>query len=237
MKQFTLDPEIIRSQTKKSLLLIAIVAATVNLAVVIYIYGTHQEAQLVQKIIPSLITTILVGSLLASGTSRNAARLQSYVLTINEQFITREVGNFPMVQLALSEITGIHKNANGTFTIKGPDPKIFIHVPAFVLQKTELEQLLAEIQPLSEETVKTQKRLPRLVYMFGMLALIVVFYTVKNKWIFAPAGIIVMGVMIISSVQIIRHPLLSNSYKARVALYALVIISMCFVLYTKLKMA
>ena len=233
MNQYTLDTDTIRAQYKKSQLFIALLVLLINGIAVAYFFATGQQGILLIKLIPVLMPTLIIGGVISSTIARNYKTMNSYALTIEGNHIRRIVGKFPPVELSFDEITEIHKNSNGTLTIKGNDSRLFIHVPATIKNKSALEQELSRIQPLTEITTNSNKKYLTLLMMVTSIVLMIVFYNSKNKWVFVPIGSILIGLMLVTTIITLRNPVVN---KSRVILYLIVGAMMAFTLYTKLKL-
>lgn len=236
MKHFTLDPEIIRLQKRKTIILVISLAVLINGIALIYFLSTGSRDQLLMRYSSVIIISIVISVAFISAISRIARINSSYKLSIGDGVVIREIGRFPAVEFTFGEITAIHKLTNGSFHIKGPNPQIYIVVPAAILHKSELEAELTHIQPLSNDTAAPKKFLPVFAALLGMV-LMIVFYTTTNKWIFVPAGVVLVALLIFSSIITLRSPLLIKVFKLRVILYVFLMISISLTLYMKLQLS
>ena len=114
------------------------------------------------------------------GAKRQKSALESYTITIGEDFIKREQENIPDIVIQHGEIREISKNSNGSFSIKGSSSLNGIGIPKYIDRYDELEKMLNDIYPLTPKKTHLLLKYPgiSLLLFFGLFG-ILYFSTVK----------------------------------------------------------
>jgi len=140
--------------------------------------------------------------------------LKSYVLSIDQEIITRQQWNTQTISIAKSEIKKIIKNKNGTFTILGPQSLNMIGVPAGIENSEELEQILSKFHEIKYIVASgiIKKGLTYLSSMVFLASFLVVFIS-ENKWAGLIAGSVVFIGMVIYLVVVQRSKNVPNNLR------------------------
>jgi len=158
---------------------------------------------------PVCFVVLILGFSLYRGIKKQMSLLESYTLIFENNAVTRQQINTPTITIDFSDITQILKNRNGTFTIKTKNPRDVIGVPVQIENYNELEQLLNEIVLITEKR-ETLIEKYKIVISILILGALVTVNGVQNKFIVAAAGIISIGILIWSLLEIQRNKNVDN---------------------------
>ena len=177
---------------------------------------------------------MLFGAGIYRGIQRQKALFLSYRLTIDEQGITREQANTPIIWLASEEIREINKDANGSYAVKGRSINQTILIPAQIENPAALEKELARFLP-----VVALPRLPATTQALRLLpivtlVLMVLVYVSVNKIVVATSGTLLLSFLSYSLVVTQRSNHIDGKTKKGTWLSLIVIASVLAVMYAKL---
>lgn len=144
---------------------------------------------------------------------RTKAQLDSYVITISENSITREQLYTPTISLYFNEIKEIVKQKNGSFTIKGSDANNPIGIFAQVENYEQLEASLNAILPITTTSKVSLLQGYQGLTGFATLGLMLALYTSQNKIIVVCSGVLISAGMIWSMIVIQKSKNLDNRIK------------------------
>ena len=121
------------------------------------------------------------------GVNRQKEIFDSYVLTLNNNAITREQYNTSTITISNAEISEIIKKSNGSFTIKGKSTVDVIVVPSQIDEYEKLEKALADIRQIttksSEPFLQKYSRLLSILTI-GLMAAVYLVQRQNNSWCF-----------------------------------------------------
>lgn len=158
----------------------------------------------------------------------------SFILTINEDEISREQNLLPRIEIPIAEITKITKTANGSFIIQGKSVKNMIIIPAQIENGAALEEQLSGIKSI---TIKDKNLLSKILVIIVPIVTIGLMATVilsENRLFILIAGIAVTGMMLYSFVSIQNSKEIDHKTKRGSWFILLIIISICVYIYNKL---
>jgi len=115
---------------------------------------------------------------------------EDFVLTIDEDGITREQYRTDTVTIARHEVSKIYKKRNGSLVIKGTAYSEAIITPSQMEESEKLEQELAGIKSFSQMPFLEKYWL---IPVLTVLSLIVVIDLVTNKWLIGISGLTLLG--------------------------------------------
>ena len=205
-------------------------------AITISIINTKHDQNDV-NVLPVMIPVVVL--VLAFGIYRgvNAQKLlfESYRLTITNNLITREQLNTPTISIYFNEIQEIVRYKNDSFTIRGNHTADVIFIPPQIGNRSRLELLLQQIQPIVDKANGSFMEKYRTLISLLAIGLMVCVYTVNNKIVVGLAGIILVAFMIWSFVQFRRDKNIDHRTRRTGWYLLLVIASVIAVMIIKLS--
>ncbi|WEA02966.1 hypothetical protein [Mucilaginibacter sp. SJ] len=160
----------------------------------------------------------------------------SYTLIIDELNITRKQDGLKDMQIPLSEITIIEKNAENRFVIRGKSKAPFerILIPRQVEGYDRVEEILAGIKPieinLKPNYLEKYGLLITLIFMAPILGV----YIVDNKIIVSICAVLAVTMLVYSMFYMSKYKNTVKSWKRTLWFLPLIIISILVVVYFKL---
>lgn len=230
MEQFKLRQngikEIIKAQLIKALLILLLIVFG---AVAIFYFNSNGQQFSINGFMFSL-SLVLSSFALGLYFSFNIQKkiFGSYVLTLNNNEITREQHNTPTITISIPAISEIIKNQNGGFTIKGNSN--VISVPAQINDYQKLEKLLSQITQISTKTNQTFQILLS-IFTVGLSA---AFYLSKHKIIVRVSGTVLLLIMGYSFFEIQKSKNIDSKSKKIMWLLIFGIAFIVNVMYKKL---
>ena len=165
--------------------------------------------------------------------NKRRAIYESYVLTINEEDITREQLNTPSITIPRIEVRDIIKNLSGDIIIRGRTKLDVIHVPAQLEDMANLEVLLAEVHPIAVGFNASCIQLYRRGLSLLSIGLMAVVYLSENKLFVAISGIALMTLMGYSYHQYYRSKNVDHASKNLVWWALVAMVSIGFIVCMK----
>lgn len=192
-----------------------------------------------QTDIKSLLFTVLLWlGILAFGIywsiKRQKRIFDSYVLTIDDASITREQYNTPKITILKDDIREIIKNSIGGFIIKGDSNANMIMVVSQIENYDKLEELLAQIRPISIKTSESFYYKFRFLISILVLGLMAAVYTLQNKIIVGVSGIALLIFFTYSIFVIQRDKNIDNNTKRGFWVIIILVLSIIVTMYFKL---
>ncbi len=117
---------------------------------------------------------------------------EDFVLTIDEDGISREQYRTDTITIARHEVSKIYKKRNGSLVIKGNAYSEAIITPSQMEESEKLEQELANIKSFSQMPFLEKYWL---IPVLTVLSLIVVIDLVTNKWLVGISGLTLIGLL------------------------------------------
>jgi hypothetical protein len=121
--------------------------------------------------------------------------LDSYVLTVSDNSLTREQANTPTILIHFDDIRSIAKYKNGTFIIRSKDSANQIIVPAQIDNYEEFESIIHGISPVTTENSQPQLQKYNGLLTLLNLACMVCVYVSNNKLLVGICGTVFIAVM------------------------------------------
>lgn len=225
------------NEIKKKMLIKAIPISLIAIAVGLTISFFNPNTQNGNINILPIVVPICLGALafgLFRGVNRQKELFESYTLTIDDNFVTRQQKNTPTIQIPISDITEIIKNQNGIFTIKGKLSSDIIGVPSQIDNYDKLENILTQIRPLIQGTTISFLQKYRGVFPLLTLAIMATVYLAKDKIIVVTSGTIFIGLMIYSQITIQKSKHIDSKTKRETLWIIVVTASVIGIMYYKL---
>ncbi len=195
------------SELRKKIIIRSLLVLAPAVAVGLYIGLRGAEPAILSIAIPVSIlgVTMASGFGLRRGIKRQKALYETYRLTVDENAVTREQQNTQTIRLLKSDITLITKNTNGSFTIKGKNPRDVIGIAPQIDNYEELEILLRQMRPFGGPV--HQPLLERYGRFSGVGTLILFGAVIlsNNKTIVTLAGLVSIGLLVWSVIEVQKN--------------------------------
>lgn len=117
---------------------------------------------------------------------------EDYLLTIDEDGITREQYHANTLTVAKNEVSKIYKTSNGGIVIKGVPGSESIIIPSQMEEPEKLEHELTRIKSFSQMPFLEKYWLIPIITVLSLMAVIDL---VRNKWLVAISGLILLGLL------------------------------------------
>lgn len=238
MHQFTVNKtkaEALVKANAKKMLPVLIIACVIGGSLPVYNSSQSGKEVLlpILIIIPVIAVTLFFS--VRRGIRRNIKSLETYVLTIGDTEITRQQQNLPPLTIKHSDITVIMKKPNGSFFIKGKNRWTAIFIPAPIEKADELEILLNDIHPITTQHVDKATKLQVLLMLLPAICFAIIIIA-KNKIMVGVAGSIGILLLVYSFYAVMKSKNVDNRSKRGAWWSLLVLASMVYIIYYKLKM-
>jgi len=236
MQQFKIRQDGFK-EIKKQLLIriLPLILIGVTAGIVIgSINSKDKEADI--NIWPILIPIIAgsVGYGIYLGIKKQKALFESYILTLTNNLVTREQLNTPTILIYFNDIKEITKSRNGSFTIKGRNTTDLIIVPCQIDNYDQLENALTQIRVITGKSSDSFLQKNRILATLLTTGLMLSVYIATNKIIVAVSGILFIGLMTWSFVEVQRSKNIDSKTKRNMWFVLVVVASVIFVIFTKL---
>lgn len=183
MQQFTVNPNKFKEIKKQmltrsipTLLLVTIAVIAIN-----YSNTTKQETDFTWLFIAIPLFGLVMTWGVRKGLKRQKLLLDSYILTVSNNSITREQANTPTISIYFNDITSIAKYKNGSIIIRSKDAADQIIVPAQIDHYEEFESLIAGINPVNTENSQPQlQKYTTLLSLVNVACMICVYVSNNN---------------------------------------------------------
>jgi hypothetical protein len=194
--------------------------------------GQQSDVNIFPFVIPLVLGVLAFG--LYRGVNRQQEIFDSYILTLDNNGITREQHNTPTITISNADLSEIIKNSNGSFTIKGNSTVNVIGVPSQIDDYEKLEKLLSGIRQISTKTNE-----PFLQKFRGLLSILTIGLMAavnisKDKIIVGVSGTVLLAVLGYSFFEIQRSKNIDRKTKKGMWWLILVTASIFGVMYYKL---
>lgn len=236
MEQFKIKKEGFK-EIKKALLIKLIPFGLLGIVggiIICYVNMSKQESDMTVLlfIIPILLVSTIFG--FNRAIKRQMEILESFVITIDDNTITREQYNTPTIIISNVDVSKIIKKSNGSFTIKGNSNVNVIGIPSQIDDYDKLEKLLSEIKQIS-----TKSREAFLQKISGILSILTIglmaaIYISKNKIIVGISGTILLVVLGYSFFELQRSKNIDRKTKNALWVLIPVTASIIGIMYLKL---
>lgn len=194
--------------------------------------GKQIDLNLFFLVIPIMLGSVVFG--LYRGIKLQRKIYESYVLSVDNNSITREQHNTPKISILKTEIKEITKNTNGSFTIKGNSKVNLIGIPSQIDGYERLENLLSEIKPIANQGSKPFfQKFPFLLSILpiGLMAGV---YISKERIIVGICGVVLLGLLGYSFFEIQRNKNIDKRTKKWSWAFILIAYSIVSIMYFKL---
>ncbi len=183
-------------------------------------------------VIPLVLGALAFG--LYRGVNRQKEIFDSYILTIDDNGITREQHNTPTISISNADLKEIIKNSNGSFTIKGNSTVNVIGVPSQIDDYKKLEKLLSEIRQILSKNSEPFLQKYRGLLSILTIGLMAAVYISKNKIIVGVCGTVLISALGYSFFEVQRSKNIDSKTKKGMWWLIFVTASIIGVMYFKL---
>jgi hypothetical protein len=237
MQQFKIRPDGFAEIRKKMLVRIIpilLIAVAVGTAMPLI---NSKEKEIDFGFLPFFIPVIIgvMGYSFWNAIKKQQKLYNSYVLTIEENVITREQLNTEEVTIYFHEVKEIIRHKAGGLAIKGFDATDIIYIPVQIERYNELEALLQQIKPITAPTASNallQKLMPFL--SLAGIGLMLTVYVASNKIIVGIAGTLCLVLLGWSIYQVRRSKSIDKKTKNRFWVVFIVMASILVTMVMKL---
>jgi len=137
-----------------------------------------------------LIFAVIIAFVFLRTMTEQRHMYEDFVLTIDEDGISREQYRTDTITIARHEVSKIYKKTNGSLVIKGTAYSEAIITPSQMEESEKLEQELAGIKSFSQIPFLEKYWL---IPVLTVLSLIAVINFVTNKWLIGISGLTLLG--------------------------------------------
>lgn len=169
-----------------------LILLTISLLILVLELGKPERPinwQVIGTII--LILAMIIAFVLLQAMTKRRHMYEEFVLTIDENGITREQYYTDTLTIARQEVSKIYKKSNGSLVIKGAADSEAINIPPQMEESEKLEYELSGIKSFSQAPFLEKYWLLPVLTVFILFA---VFHLVTNKWLVGISGLILLGV-------------------------------------------
>jgi len=170
-----------------------------------------------------LVLVILVASRFYTS-SKALATFRSYVLTIENDLITREQKGLPERSIHRTEITAILKYKSGDILIKSKYPDQNIGVSRYIENAEALEKHLGEFMPVEDDVALSTAAKYRWYIMLAVLAAIACIFLSSNRWLVGAGGIALLVYFIWGVFSVVRDKSIDRTVKRKSILIAIFVL-------------
>lgn len=196
------------------------------------IYYLNDGLQFLNIYFIGFMTVVVVFGLYNS-VNKQKIIFESFKLTFDGNKVIREQSNTSIIEILYSDITEVIKNSNDSFIIKGKSALDFIIIPSQIEKYIEVENLLADIKPISTINKSFLQRFNGIVPVLT-IGLMVAFYVSDDKIVICICGLILLIGLIYSLFEIQKSKNIDVKTKKGMWFILLVIASIIGVMYFKL---
>lgn len=199
-QQFRIKPgtfEKVRKKRLRILLPVMLLAAIAGIAIS---YTTSKRLPGQVNSLPIVIVCLIVAFSFAIFRLLNRMRIMydSYLLTVTENTITRELAGSPPMTIHFFEIREISKSPQGYIIIRGREPTSIIFIPPGLERFEELEAMLRRTEPFqSHQQLSFFQRNP-LILPIATMALMSIVFISFNKWLVGICGALLLIVLAVA---------------------------------------
>ncbi len=161
---------------------------------------------------------------------------ESYLLTIDDFMITRQQFNTPEISMSFNEVEEISKMKNGGFIIKGKYKGELIMVPKFMDRYDELEKMLSNIRPISENSNALKKLQYQSLIGIAAIPFMIIVMLSDNKIIVFVCGVLAIAISIWRFIRIQQSKNVDRGTKMKSYSSFIIMALVLFMMYFKLVM-
>lgn len=179
---------------------------------------------------------LFYGYLIFKTSKKRRKIYESYTLIIDEWNITRKQDGLKDMQIPLSEITTIEKNAANRFEVRGKSRAPFerILIPRQIEGYDRVEEILAGFKPIEINPKPSYMEKYGLLITLILIAPILGVYIVDNKIIVSVCAVLAVTMLVYSMFYMSKYKNTVKSWKRTLWFLPLIIISILVVVYFKL---
>ncbi|MBC8755769.1 hypothetical protein H2O64_13920 [Kordia sp. YSTF-M3] len=215
---------------------LAILSAIVGVA--ISEFNSNKESSDTYIYALLFLITLIIGAItfgVFKGIKRQRILFESYKLTITSSEIIRERHATQTVSIPLHEIKSIVKSSKGIFMIVGSSTEDVIDVPLQINNPERLEQILTQIQPISDADERSfiikYKYILLGLLMLGLMASV---YLATNKVVVGIAGTALTLFLVYAFLKVLKSKHIDKKTKKGMWWILLVLFSILGTMYMKL---
>lgn len=170
-----------------------------------------------------LVLVILLASRFYT-TNKALSIFRSYVLTIENDLITREQKGLPERSIHRTEVIAIIKYKSGDILIKSKYPDQNIGVSRYIEDAEALEKCLAEYMPIEYDVPFSTAAKYRWYIMLGVLAAMGCIFLSNSRWLVAIGAIVLLAWFLWAAVRVARDKSIDRKLKRKTFLISLFVL-------------
>jgi hypothetical protein len=235
---YTLRPDKFKDLRKQIILKqLPRVLIVTTVAIAISYYGSDDYAEESVIFWISMIVFLLVfqGILIAFGMKKYNKMLDSFMFTITETEVRREMNGTPTIRIKFENIKSIAKDKSGSFIIRGENKFDVITISAHIIKHEQLEKSLNQIREVELKDELMPERNRRIAYSAVTLVGMFIIYTSESKWLIGIFGTVVSIILAWTIIQIQTNKNVDREMKYRNYLMIAVLVFIVVYVYLKLN--
>lgn len=179
---------------------------------------------------------LFYGYLIFKTSKKRRKIYESYTLIIDEWNITRKQDGLKDMQIPLSEITTIEKNAENRFVIRGKSkaPLERILIPRQIEDYDRIEEILAGFKSITVNLKPNYLEKYRMLITLILVAPVLGVYVMDNKIIVSVCAVLAVTMLVYSMFYMLKYKNTVKSWNRTLWFMPLIIISILVVVYFKL---
>lgn len=154
---------------------------------------------------------------------------EDFLLTIDEDGITREQYHTDTLTVPKDEVSKIYKTSNGGFVILGGPGSDPVIIPPQMEESDKLERLLSNIKPFSEVPLLEKYKYLTILTVFGLFT---AFNLVTNKWLAGIIGSVLLVIYGYTLYKTYRHKNIADISKGSIVLSLYLVFNIVRKLYS-----
>jgi hypothetical protein len=184
-------------------------------------------------VVPVTFGAVVFG--LYRGLRRQQGIFDTYTLRVDDNGITREQANTPVIHLNKEEIKLIQRAPQGAYVVRGASAHNVIIIPAQIDDPDRLKEALARLAPIKEPGQPSL--LTKLLFPFLLLVItsMVAAYTATNKVVVGVSGLFLLSTLTSALVAIHRSKNVDRKTKRGSYWLVHVLVTLVIVIILKLK--
>lgn len=189
---------------------------TISLGILVVMWGKHERPINWYLLgIIFLILTVIIAFVFLQILIKKRHIYEDFLLTIDEDGISREQYHTDTLTVAKDEVSKIYKRSDGSLVIKGTAGSDAIIIPPQMEESDKLERTLSDIKSFSQVPFLEKYKF---LTILTLLSLFAAFHLVASKWLVGISGLILLGLYGYLLYKINRHKNIANIPKVSIFL-------------------
>ena len=151
----------------------------------------------------ALVVTLLIGHYWHF--KRQNVMLKSFLLTVTDNSLIRELKDTPALEIAFKDINQIIRKNDNSFVIKGRTPQDVIIIPSYIENYASLEKSIYSIGPITNTTYNQVPIMLGLVILGIISGFVFTSKSVTNKVLIATSGFTITFLLILFFIKVQKN--------------------------------